>query len=468
MTKSKLGLSVAVLATLTLIGCGGGSGSTDTSSEVSGAGVDETKICIDTNLNKACDDGETSTVVKDSRYTLDTSSTGDRFRIVAELPDGGLWESGAGMDGEISPLTTLAVNEQDLYPPASITGNYDLVERYLMVNNTNRVDINAKLGDALKTLQAGAPDKGSLMYARKYAFGHMRDIMEGADLNTSTDADKVADYNAITTGEIKPAAQVYNKDLLFGGQSSRGTWVRNFDLDNKKVMGKDNVLVEELKAVDGIEGIALEEVSGLVVTPEGYIKVDLKNVDTTMSARVIQHVEKIDLNGITMAVKDVLRKYTGDANVTFQEGDYKYQEAHFRPQVAIADLNWSNRVKTLTFNDVNVTASTISNFIAEFNSADKTIYTDDTQRKAYFGENGQILSDGKVVGSFTQKDDYVIAEMSYMLYESHGSLRPTSNIYKVIDGEVKYLSYNNFGRLGGCGIKKYNIPAIKRALASIE
>jgi len=467
MTKSKLGLSVAVLTTLSLIGCGGG-GSDDTSDEISSLGINDTKICIDTNLNKACDDGETSTVVKDGRYTLDTSSTGDRYRIVAELPDGGLWESGAGMGGEISPLTTLAVNEQDLYPPAAITGNYDFVERYLMVNDTNRVDINAKLAVALQALQAGAPDRGSLMYARKYAFGHMRDIMEGVDLNTSTNPTTVTKYNAITTGEIKPVGEVYNKDLLFGGQSSRGTWVRNFDPSNKTVMGIENVSLEDLQDAGGIEGIALHDVSSFIVTPEGYIKVDLKDVDTTMTARVIQHVEKIDLNGITMPVKSILRLYRGDANVTFEEGDYKYQESHFRPQIPIADLNWANRVQTLTFDDNNVTAASIDAFIAEFNSPDKTIYTDHTGRKAYFGEDRKILSDGKVVGTYTQKDDYVIAEMSYMLHESHGSLSPTSNIYKVIDGEIKYLSYNNFGRLGGCGIKKYNVSAINRALAAIE
>lgn len=476
MTKSRLGLSVAVLATLTLIGCGGGSGNSDTSSEVSGAGVDETKICIDTNLNKACDDAEASTVVKDGRYTLDTSSVGDRYRLVAELPDGGLWESGAGMDGEISPLTTMAVTMQDKRPVVAISGNYDLVERYFMVTDVNRAQINEKLGQALKTLQdannlttlSEMDRKGALIYLRNYANTHSRLIMENEELNSSLEMDKASKYGAIQSGIIKPAAEVFKKGFSFAGnQHGNGSiWVREFNKVDNEVHGNDDVNMSSLTESGSISDFELTKISTLQYTDEGYIKIGLEG--SRMTERTIQHVETINLDGKTMYIKDLFDRsgYDGNETVTFSAADEMYVESHYRPHVPLNETSWSRAT-----NDFN--ATNLDLFIAEHSDADHTIFTESSSGKsAYFEDNGQMLSDGKVIGKYFKQSiddaEYLIAEMFYLFYLSHGSMAPVGKAYTVEDGKVKSISYSNFGRLGGCGIEKYNVSAWEKIAQAID
>ncbi len=489
MKKKMINLSIAVAGALLLSACGSDSSSDtdagDTAFSGTLLGSASATVCVDENRNKSCDADELSTTTTDGTFSLEMSNAQRAFHIVAEMEDGSLMEGDTSLGGEISALTTLSTYKNDLRPAEQVKEIHETLLKNFQISDDNIAAKNTLLYTALKDayVDNGVADLsaservGTILYARSFVYNNALNIMEGIDYDTTDDHkdETILTYSTLPEIEsLKIISDVYTTDFLFAGAGRGGLWLRQFKPELKKVMGKQDVNVSE--AMGGLENIELVEVSSLHTNNDGSYAVDIPGI---MSARdSIRYVQIEDLGERTLKVNELIRDYTGSAaemDIDFEVGDKRYQEEHQRAHIPVTELSWSRQ------SVLDTDEASLDDFIASYSSKDMSIAYDDNL--AYFGEDGAMEAYNTVkaanlsqsAGSYYYEthDDvkYLLVELPIIPGESHGRVSYGKyNIYK-FDTELNKivsLSYNNFTRWGGCGIKKFNLSALNRALNVIR
>lgn len=343
MKLSKTLITSAFVASMMLLssGCGSESNSSDDTTTtqtdeetvtLSGAVADGylygAKVCLDTNFNDVCDQGETSAVTDEKgQYTLQVKElTMNAYTILAEadeytidmdtglaIGEKWLFKAKAEMGGFISPLTTLAVNEMELnatmdaktamYKIQTALGlDLNISEDYIEANNstahTAAQIVARNMVTAGEAIQAAAGGQGDSQLFQIMATEQIRarlgNIAEAArlgdaDYNCTVDtSDVVNDLQEINATISAPLSDGLSAGLLYMWEEekmARDVYAAMYTAWGTQMF--ENIGVAEQKHMESVAMLLAKysiEMDGRTDTADEFVDTNLAALYTSLVA----------------------------------------------------------------------------------------------------------------------------------------------------------------------------------------